>query len=115
MLTYIKYILLSGAIILCITGTRYIISNEKEKINLKFDKLVLDVEKQSLNQSFEKQKIITKSYTNKVQEQKIIKNKINSFDVVKLSSIETLSTTELNNIRLCELNNINNLEIVCQK
>jgi hypothetical protein len=110
--TYIKYAFFAVAIALGVAGVSYIISNEREKANLKMENQTLDISKQSAEQDLSTQKQITKTYSKRVNKEIEIKQKVNS---VELPQIKTDSTIQdLDRIRSCELANINNLDVICK-
>lgn len=112
--TYIKYAFLAIGIALGVAGVSYIISNEREKANLKMENQTLDISKQTAEQDLSTQKEITKTYSKRIVENKVIKNKVASIHIDEKQLTQSQNIVDLDRIRSCELVNINNLDVICK-
>lgn len=113
--TYIKYAFLAAGIALGVATITYVISNERTKTKLEMKNQTLEISNQTTTKDLSIQKEITKTYSNRVNQNPIIRKKVDNVSVDMKQLQQAADIQELDRVRSCELMNINNLEVVCQK
>lgn len=112
--TYIKYAFLAVGIALGIATITYVISNERTKTKLEMKNQTLEISNQTIEKDLSIQKEITKTYSNRVGQNLVIRKKVENISVDKKQLEQLKNIQELDHIRSCELKNINNLDVICK-
>ena len=112
--TYIKYAFLALGIALGVATITYIISNERTKAKLEMKNQTLEISNQTTEKDLSIQREITKTYSNRVNQNLVIRKKVDNISVDKKQLEQTKNIQELDCIRSCELMNINNLDVICK-